>query len=159
MIFIASDHAGYDLKSFVKDYLSQKEYALCDLGTTSSVQRVDYPDYASLLSHKLLEANTLYVTTRNSIYNSWNSENLGILVCGSGIGMSMSANRINGIRAALCTSAYMAKMARLHNDANILCLGARISGVGEVESILDAFLQTDFEGGRHSGRVEKIDRG
>lgn len=80
----------------------------------------------------------------------------GILICGSGIGMSIAANRYKHIRAALCTDAYMAKMARAHNNANVLCMGERISGVGEVESILEAFISTEFEGGRHLMRVEKL---
>ncbi len=103
-------------------------------------ERVDYPDYAK----KVCEA------------MKTEADSKGILICGSGIGMSIAANRFKHIRAALCTDAYMAKMARTHNDANVLCMGERISGVGEVESILQAFIEYEFEGGRHLGRVQKL---
>lgn len=142
MIFIACDHAGFSLKHFIKQWLLQNGYEVCDLGVDKQ-ERVDYPDYAKLLCERVLEAG---------------EQGKGILICGSGIGMSMSANRFSGIRAALCTSAYMAQITRKHNDANVLCLGARISGEGEVESMLEAFLHTEFEGGRHICRVGKLDR-
>lgn len=162
MIFIASDHAGFILKSFVKQWLETHGYEVCDLGVESE-SRVDYPDYAKLLCQKLLEANAkskLDSRTESSTTPAMNASpqsNQGILICGSGIGMSMSANRFPGIRAALCTSAYMAHITRAHNNANVLCLGARISGEGEVESMLEAFFTTEFEGGRHSCRVGKIE--
>lgn len=142
MIFIASDHAGFSLKHFVKQWLLQNSYEVCDLGVDKQ-ERVDYPDYAKLLCDRVLETG---------------EQAKGVLICGSGIGMSMSANRFAGIRAALCTSAYMAQITRKHNDANVLCLGARISGEGEVESMLEAFFHTDFEGGRHICRIGKLDR-
>lgn len=162
MIFIASDHAGFVLKCFVKQWLEMRGYEVCDLGVESD-SRVDYPDYAKLLCQKLLEANAkvrLDSRAESSATPDTNASpesNKGILICGSGIGMSMSANRFSGIRAALCTSAYMAHITRAHNDANVLCLGARISGEGEVESMLEAFFTTEFEGGRHSCRVGKIE--
>lgn len=142
MIFIACDHAGFSLKHFVKQWLLQNSYEVCDLGVDKQ-ERVDYPDYAKLLCDRVLETG---------------EQAKGVLICGSGIGMSMSANRFAGIRAALCTSAYMAQITRKHNDANVLCLGARISGEGEVESMLEAFFHTDFEGGRHICRIGKLDR-
>ncbi len=140
MVFIASDHAGFKLKEFIKQYFKARDLEIVDLGVEGT-NSVDYPDFAQILCKKVLQ----------------DSSNRGILICGSGIGMSMSANRFKGIRAALCTSAYMAQITRKHNDANVLCLGARISGEGEVESMLEAFLHTAFEGGRHSIRIEKID--
>lgn len=174
MIFIASDHAGFRLKSFVKDWLEKRGFSVCDLGVDSA-SRVDYPDYAKLLCQRLLESNASGVDSDASgadsdvkradfsaeskmPQTSDNSQNLGVLICGSGIGMSMSANRFEGIRAALCTSAYMAHMARAHNDANVLCMGERLSGEGEVESMLEAFFATPFEGGRHLARIQKIGR-
>lgn len=160
MIFIASDHAGFVLKGFVKSWLEARGYEICDLGVESE-SRVDYPDYAKLLCQRLLESNA-DSSAKSSVESAPSPEsstqsNKGILICGSGIGMSMSANRFPGIRAALCTSAYMAEITRKHNDANVLCLGARISGEGEVESMLQAFFTAEFEGGRHSCRVGKID--
>ncbi|WP_104697223.1 MULTISPECIES: ribose 5-phosphate isomerase B [unclassified Helicobacter] len=138
--FLATDHAGVELAGFIKDFLIKREIKVeCFLPQES--ERVDYPDYA----HKLCEAILK------------NQDSRGILVCGTGIGMCISANRFKGIRAALCTDSYMAKMTRLHNDANVLCLGARLSGIGEVESILEAFLDTEFEGGRHLQRIQKIE--
>ncbi|ACM93058.1 ribose 5-phosphate isomerase B [Nautilia profundicola AmH] len=138
--FIGTDHAGYEIKPFVIEYLQKKGIEVEDLGTYST-DSVDYPDYA----HKVAEAVLA------------NPGTMGILICGSGIGMSLAANKHKGIRAALCHDHYTAKMARLHNNANILCFGARIVGLGVVESILDAWLDTEFEGGRHQRRVEKID--
>lgn len=140
MFFIASDHAGFHLKEFVKTWFKDKNLEITDLGVDSS-ERVDYPDFAKILCENVLKT----------------KDSKGILICGSGIGMSMSANRFQGIRAALCTSAYMAHITRAHNDANVLCLGARISGEGEVESMLEAFINSEFEGGRHACRVGKIE--
>ncbi len=138
--FIGTDHAGYEIKPFVIEYLQKKGIEVEDLGTYSS-ESVDYPDYA----HKVAEAVLA------------NPGTMGILICGSGIGMSLAANKHKGIRAALCHDYYTAAMARRHNDANILCFGARIVGLGEVESILEAWLTHEFEGGRHERRVKKID--
>lgn len=139
--YIATDHAGIELKDYTVELLKQKGHEVVDMGPFSK-DRVDYPDYA----HKVAESVSADVTAQ------------GILICGSGIGMSMAANRHAGIRAALCHDAYTASVARGHNDANILCFGERIVGKGVAESILDAWLSGSFEGGRHCGRVEKIER-
>jgi ribose 5-phosphate isomerase B len=136
----ASDHGGYELKSALVEWVKSQELPYVDLGTHGSAT-VDYPDCAAGLCKGILEGRF----------------QRGVLVCGSGIGMSMAANRFPGVRAALCTSAYMARMARAHNDANVLCLGERVVGVGEAEDILRTFLDAPFEGGRHSKRVGKLD--
>lgn len=138
--YIATDHAGIDLKDYTVELLKEKGHEVVDLGPFSK-ERVDYPDYAV----KVCEA---VLTDKNS---------QGILICGSGIGMSMAANRYRGIRAALCHDAYTATVARGHNDANVLCFGERIIGKGVCESIIDAWLEANFDGGRHAGRVEKIE--
>ena len=138
--FIGTDHAGFEVKDFVIEYLQKKGIEVEDLGTYST-KSVDYPDYA----HKVAKA------------VSENPGTMGILICGSGIGMSLAANKHKGIRAALCHDYYTAEMSRRHNNANILCFGARIVGKGEIESILEAWLSHEFEGGRHQKRVEKID--
>jgi ribose 5-phosphate isomerase B len=138
--YIGTDHAVFEIKPFVIEYLQKKGIEVEDLGTYSS-ESVDYPDFAHKVARAVLE----------------NEGTKGILICGSGIGMSLAANKHKGIRAALCHDHYTAKMARLHNDANILCFGARIVGLGVIESILDAWLESKFEGGRHQRRVEKID--
>jgi ribose 5-phosphate isomerase B len=138
--FIGTDHAGFEVKPFVIEYLQKKGIEVEDLGCFSN-ESVDYPDYA----HKVAEAVLA------------NPGSKGILICGSGIGMSLAANKHKGIRAALCHDYYTAEMARRHNDANILCFGARIVGKGVIESILEAWLTHEFEGGRHERRVKKID--
>lgn len=138
--YIATDHAGIDLKNYTIELLQEKGHEVIDLGPFSKT-RVDYPDYAVKVSQSVLEDYTAQ----------------GILICGSGIGMSMAANRFHGIRAALCHDAYTAQVARGHNDANILCFGERIVGKGVAESILDAWIASSFDGGRHCGRVDKIE--
>ena len=138
--FVATDHAGIDLKDITVEMLRAKGHEVEDLGPFSK-DRVDYPDYAVKVSESVLA----------------NEGTQGILICGSGIGMSMAANRFHGIRAALCHDAYTATVARGHNDANVLCFGERIVGVGVAESILDAWIAGTFEGGRHCGRVDKIE--
>jgi len=138
--FVATDHAGIELKDYTVELLRAKGHEVEDMGPYSK-DRVDYPDYA----HKV--ATTVLA----------NAGTQGILICGSGIGMSMAANRHEGIRAALCHDAYTATVARGHNDANILCFGERIVGKGVAESILDAWIAGSFDGGRHCGRVEKIE--
>ncbi len=137
--FIAADHAGIDIKKYVKELFESKGHEVEDLGPYSK-DRVDYPDFAVKVCEKVLA----------------NKNSFGILICGSGIGMSMSANKFDGIRAALCHNEYAAKMAREHNDANIMCLGERVSGYGMIEAIIDSWLASSFEGGRHEQRVEKI---
>ncbi|HEY9203013.1 MAG TPA: ribose 5-phosphate isomerase B [Sulfurimonas sp.] len=138
--YIATDHAGLDLKDYTVELLKDKGHEVIDLGPFSK-DRVDYPDYAVSVCKAVLADNNSH----------------GILICGSGIGMSMAANRHSGIRAALCHDAYTATVARGHNDANVLCYGERIIGKGVCESILDAWIGGSFEGGRHTGRVEKIE--
>ncbi|WP_027327376.1 ribose 5-phosphate isomerase B [Helicobacter pametensis] len=139
--FLATDHAGIRVRDFILSYFKKIDQEIVDLSPTGE-KSVDYPDYAKKVCLEVLR----------------DSSHRGILVCGSGIGMSIAANRFGGIRAGLCTDAYMAKMTRLHNDANVLCLGERISGLGEIESILEAFIQTEFEGDRHLRRIEKIEK-
>ena len=138
-IFLSSDHAGFELKEKVKSFLIDNNFEYEDLGC-SSLEPVDYPDYAKLLSKKIKDKN--------------NSK--GILFCGTGIGISMAANRFLHIRAALCTSVEMASKSRKHNDANVLALGGRILEDKLALEIVKVFLQTDFEAGRHSVRVDKI---
>ncbi|MDP2894412.1 MAG: ribose 5-phosphate isomerase B [Sulfurimonas sp.] len=138
--YIATDHAGIDLKDYTVELLKEKGHEVIDLGPFSK-DRVDYPDYAIKVCEAILA----------------DKSSQGILICGSGIGMSMAANRHSGIRAALCHDAYTAAVARGHNDANVLCFGERIIGKGVAESILDAWCAGNFEGGRHMGRVAKIE--
>lgn len=139
-LFIAADHAGFELKAALKDLIGEYGYEVVDLGTGDGAS-VDYPDYAAEVAERVQRG-----------------EGIGVLVCGSGVGMSITANRYRGVRAALCTDPFTAKATRQHNDANILCLGSRVVGVGLAEAILRAFLETPFEGGRHQRRVEKIER-
>ena len=138
-VFIASDHGGYYLKQEIYAFVKDLGYAIEDLGPCDS-SPVDYPDYANLVCEKvLLEINSF-----------------GILICGSGIGMSISANKIHGIRAALCSEPVSAILSRNHNQANVLCMGARLIGTVMAQEIVKAFLTAQFEGGRHIPRVQKI---
>ena len=139
-IAIASDHGGLELKSAILAYLHKQYDDIVDLGTHST-ESVDYTEFAHKLSRYVLA----------------NHNTLGILICGTGIGMSLAANRHSGIRAALCTDTYMARMAREHNDANILCMGGRVTGSGLAEHIVDMFLKTEFVGGRHLRRINQLD--
>ncbi len=138
-IFIASDHAGYELKKKIIEKFSKK-LNLEDLGTNNSNKSVNYPNYAHKLCKKVKK----------------NKFNIGILVCGSGIGMSMAANRHKKIRAALCYSIKHAKLSRLHNNANVITLGSRLTNKKLALNIVNIFLRTNFEGGRHKKRVSKI---
>ena len=138
-IFISSDHAGYNLKEQIKKKFL-KRYNFHDLGTDSSKISVNYPDYA----HKLCK--------RVGV----NSKNMGILVCGSGMGMSMAANKHKKIRAAMCYSIKNTKLSRLHNNANIITLGSRLTKKNTAFKCIEAFINTKFEGGRHKKRVKKI---
>jgi ribose 5-phosphate isomerase B len=140
-VALASDHAGVSLKDALKALLAQLKITATDLGTDGPAS-VDYPDFAHVLAKGVAEKRF----------------DAGILVCGTGIGMSMAANRHPQIRAALCTDPYSARMTRLHNDANVLCLGARVVGAGLAEEIVTAFFTTSFEGGRHAGRVAKLNQ-
>ncbi|MPB17051.1 ribose 5-phosphate isomerase B [Campylobacter lari] len=137
-IYIASDHAGFILKQEIINFLQEKNINFEDLGPFSN-DRCDYPDYAHLLSSKIDE-------------NSF-----GILVCGSGIGMSIAANRHTNIRCALCNEPLSAKLSREHNDANVLALGARLTGVDMAFEIISNFINTSFSGGRHCVRISKIE--
>ena len=138
--YIATDHAGFNIKESVKELVESMGHEIVDLGTNSN-ERVDYPDFAHKLSKEVLK----------------DDGSFGILICGTGIGMSLAANKHKGIRAALCHDAYTAQMARAHNNANVLCFGERVVGLGVAESILKAWCETDFEGGRHENRVKKIE--
>jgi ribose 5-phosphate isomerase B len=138
-IFIASDHAGFNLKkAIIKKY--SKKINFKDLGTNSSIKSVNYPDYAHKVCLKVVK----------------NKLNIGVLVCGSGMGMAMAANKHKNIRAALCYSIKNAKLSRLHNDANVITLGSRFTNNKTAFNCLNAFLSTKFEGGRHKKRVKKI---
>ncbi|MBN1919862.1 MAG: ribose 5-phosphate isomerase B [Anaerolineae bacterium] len=140
-ICIGSDHAGFDLKEAVKAHLLSLGHEVEDAGTHDPGASVDYPDYGNLVGSNVLAG----------------LGDLGIVICGTGIGISIAANKVRGVRAALCTDPYMARMARAHNNANVLAMGGRVVGVGLALEIVDAFLTTPFEGGRHGLRVEKIE--
>lgn len=138
-IYIGADSAGYELKEILKEHLSEGGYAVRDLGTDSTAS-CHYPIFAAAVARAVQS----------------DAASLGILVCGTGIGMSMAANKFDGIRAAVCGDTFSARMTRLHNDANVLCIGARVIGQGLARDIVDLFVTTDFEGGRHATRVEMI---
>ncbi|ELL5507074.1 ribose 5-phosphate isomerase B, partial [Campylobacter lari] len=137
-IYIASDHAGFILKQEIINFLQEKNINFEDLGPFSN-DRCDYPDYAHLLSSKI------------------NETSFGILVCGSGIGMSIAANRHTNIRCALCNEPLSAKLSREHNDANVLALGSRLTGIDMAFEIINNFINTSFSGGRHCARISKIE--
>ncbi len=139
-IAIGSDHAGFDYKEMIKEYLGEKGFEVIDKGTFSK-ERTDYPLFAEKVAKAVSEGEV----------------ERGILICGTGIGMSITANKVKGVRAALCTNDFMAKMARKHNDSNLLCLGQRVIGTDHALSIVDTFFSTDFEGGRHEQRVHLIE--
>lgn len=139
-IAIACDHGGFDLKAGLCRFLEASGHTLVDLGT-DSLDSVDYPDKAHALAEEITHSRA----------------DFGILICGTGIGISIAANRHKGIRAALCTDSFMAKMAREHNDANVLCLGGRVIGPALAEDIVTAFLSGKFQGDRHIRRLSKIE--
>ena len=138
-IFISSDHAGFKLKEIIKKYLSKKKMNYQDLGPVNNA-RVDYPDYAHRVAKKV----------------KMNKNNRGILICGSGTGMNIVANKYKNIRAAQCFNLKSTKLSRLHNDANIITLGSRLLSTKNALSFISVFLNTKFEGGRHSKRINKI---
>jgi ribose 5-phosphate isomerase B len=138
-IAIGSDHAGFELKEEIKKHIEKLGHEYKDFGTFGK-ESVDYPDFASKVAKAVSK----------KIYDR------GILICGSGIGMSMCANKVPGIRAALCYSIETAKLSRKHNDANVLTLGARLTNPKLAKKIVEVWLQTEFEGGRHKRRVDKI---
>lgn len=140
-IALGSDHAGYASKEMLKRRLLEKGHEVDDCGAHGSGS-VDYPDYAAQVGRRVAKGGA----------------QLGVLVCGSGIGMSIAANKVRGVRAARCTDPWSARLAREHNDANVLCVGERVTGPGLLVEILDAFLAASFEGGRHAARVDKIQR-
>lgn len=140
MIAIASDHGGYDLKIEIMKYLTSQKLEFNDFGSCDGKSSVDYPDYGKTVAEAV---------------SSGDFEK-GIIICGTGIGISITANKVTGIRAALCTDSYMAKMSREHNDTNILALGGRVVGIGLALDIVETWLNTSFSGGRHKIRVDKI---
>lgn len=138
-VAIGSDHAGFALKNYLRDTLTEEGYTVIDCGTDSAAS-CDYPVYAEKVADTIRD----------------HSATLAILCCGTGIGMSMAANKIKGIRAACCSDIFSAKYTRLHNDANILCMGARVVGEGLALELAHAFLETGYEGGKHARRVDMM---
>lgn len=140
-IYIANDHAATDMKKDIVKYLEEKGYEVVNFGTDENAS-VDYPEYAK----KVGEA----------VKSDENS--LGILICGTGIGMSIAANKIKGVRAAAVSESYSARLTRMHNNANVICFGARVVGIEIAKTIVDAFVETQYEGERHARRVEMISK-
>jgi ribose 5-phosphate isomerase B len=138
-IALASDHGGFELKEIVREYLTEKGYEIMDLGTYNT-DSVDYPDYGLKAGQEVAAGNA----------------DRGIVICGTGIGISISANKVKGIRCALCHDVYSAEMTRAHNDSNILAMGGRVVGRDLALRIVRAWIESDFEGGRHGRRVDKI---
>ena len=138
-ILIASDHAGFKLKEAIKKHLSKKKLTIIDLGSFD-LMKVDYPDYAHKLSKKI----------------NLNKKLTGVLICGTGTGMEMTANRYKNVRAALCYNQKSAELSRLHNNANIITLGSRLTKKNVALKCINTFLNTKFEGGRHTRRIKKI---
>jgi ribose 5-phosphate isomerase B len=136
---IASDHGGYALKKEVEAHLTEQGVEFVDLGCHNT-ESCDYPAYAKLVGEA--------VTT--------GGYDLGLLFCGTGIGMSMAANKVKGVRAACCSDSFSAKFTRMHNNANVLCLGGRVVGAGLACQLVDLFITTEFEGGRHQRRIDQI---
>lgn len=139
-LVLASDHGGYELKEEIKKHLQEKGYDFEDIGTHST-ESVDYPEYGRAAAEMIAQGKA----------------DKGILCCGTGIGISLAANKVKGIRCANVSDTFSAKMSRAHNDANMLSLGGRVVGVGLALEIVDAWLSTEFEGGRHQRRVDKIE--
>lgn len=139
-IAIASDHAGFVLKESVRRYLEEKGFDVTDYGAFTE-ERTDYPDFGKKVAHAVKSGEV----------------DRGVLVCGSAIGMCIVANRFKGVRAAVLRDEYDAEMSRRHNDANVACFGGRVTEFTEVKNLVDTFLSTGFEGGRHEVRVKKID--
>lgn len=140
-IAIGADHAGFQLKTAIVQYLQERGYEFQDFGVFSS-ESVDYPDQAALIAKAVAGGDF----------------DQGIIICGTGIGVSIAANKIPGIRAALCHDVFSARMARAHNNSNVLALGARVVGPGLAEAIVEAYLEAEFAGGRHQLRVDKISK-
>ncbi|MBQ7304018.1 MAG: ribose 5-phosphate isomerase B [Alphaproteobacteria bacterium] len=140
-IAIASDHGGFEMKQSLIQYLIDKGYKITDLGTKST-DSVDYPDYADIMAEHILAQKS----------------DFGILICGTGVGISIAANRHKGIRAALVYNEFVAKMVKQHNNANVLVFGGRTMNIEDVKKYCDIFINTSFEGGRHQNRLNKLDK-
>ena len=138
-IAIANDHTAVEMKRHIVSYLEGKGYTMLNLGTDTE-ERVDYPVFGKRVADSIVSGEA----------------DLGILICGTGIGISLAANKVRGIRAAVCSEPYSAMMTRKHNDANIIAFGARVVGPATAEMIVDAFLEAEYEGGRHANRVEML---
>ncbi len=139
IIALGCDHGGFEHKNAISEHLKERGFEVVDYGIYENAS-VDYPDIATKLCSGILNGEA----------------NLGILVCGTGIGMSIAANKHKGIRAAACSEHFSAKYTRLHNNSNVLCLGGRVVGIGTAIELTDLFVDTEFEGGRHQKRVDKI---
>lgn len=140
-VAIGSDHAGFDLKSQLVEYLKEKNIEVVDCGPENNNNKVDYPDYGHAVGKKVAKKEADY----------------GAVICGSGIGISIAANKIRDIRCALCSEPLSAELSRRHNDANVVAMGARLIGLEMAKKIIDVFLNTEFEGGRHINRIKKIE--
>ena len=138
-IAMAADHGGYELKNILRDYLTEKGHDIIDLGTNSP-DSVDYPDYAKLCCDEVVGKNAQF----------------GILVCGTGVGISIAANKVKGIRCGLCPSKEIAALVKQHNNANVIALGGRFTCPEDAKDIVDAYMNAQFEGGRHMGRIDKM---
>jgi len=138
-IVLACDHGGFQLKETIKEHLVTNGYDVNDIGVYNT-ESVDYPDYGKKAAEIV----------------ACNEADRGIIICGTGIGISIAANKVKGIRCALCTNEFMARMSRMHNNANMLALGGRVIGKGLALNIVDTWISTDFEGGRHERRVNKL---
>lgn len=138
-IAMAADHGGFELKNILRDYLKAKGHEITDLGTNTS-DSVDYPDYAVLCCNEVINKNA----------------DFGILVCGTGVGISIAANKMKGIRCGLCPSPEIAALVKQHNNANVIALGGRFTEAENAKKIVDTYMAAEFEGGRHQGRIDKI---
>lgn len=138
-IAIGNDHSAVELKEIIKEFLQEKGYEVLDLGTNST-ESCDYPIYGEMVGRAVTEKRA----------------DFGIAICGTGLGISLAANKVKGVRACVCSEPYTAKMSRLHNDANVLCFGARVVGSELAKMITEVWLDTEFEGGRHQRRVDLI---
>ena len=138
-IVMAADHGGFELKDILRDYLAEKGNEITDLGTNTP-DSVDYPDFAKLCCDEVVKG----------------TADFGILVCGTGVGISIAANKVDGIRCGLCPSPEIAALVKQHNNANVIALGGRFTDVPTAKKIVDAYMSAEFEGGRHQGRIDKI---
>ena len=140
-IGLGSDHGGFELKEIIKEHLNNQSYEVVDYGT-NSLDSVDYPEFGERVGRAVIDREV----------------ELGIIMCGTGLGISMAANKVKGIRAAIVSEEFSARMARVHNNANVLAMGGRVVGKDLAKSIVDTFLNAKFEGGRHQKRIDKIMR-